>query len=126
MEKVPYNLESIALNCLRKNIILVPQDDNFWHKSIFDNFRLHSPYISLEQVKEVCLLTGADQFIQELPKQYNTELGEFGTNLSGGQRQRLAIARAIIEQRPILILDESTSTLDAKKVHWLPFKVFGS
>jgi ATP-binding cassette subfamily C protein len=107
-----YNLQDLSLDCLRQQVILVPQDAHFWSRSIIDNFLLAAPNIDFADIVKACQLVEADAFISKLPEKYQTILGEFGSNLSGGQRQKLALARAIVTNPPILILDESTASLD--------------
>ncbi|MDJ0737142.1 MAG: peptidase domain-containing ABC transporter [Nostocaceae cyanobacterium] len=107
-----YNLSDLALTSWREQVMLVPQEAHFWSRTILANFRLASPQVTFTEIVEACHIAKADEFINKLPNKYETILGEFGTNISGGQRQRLAIARAIIANPAILILDESTSSLD--------------
>jgi len=99
---------------LRKAIAYVPQDPSMFHRSIADNIRVGRPRASDEEVRRAARLAHAAEFVEALPDGYETLVGERGVKLSGGQRQRIAIARAILKDAPILILDEATSSLDSE------------
>jgi ATP-binding cassette, subfamily B, bacterial len=99
---------------LRKVIAYVPQDPSMFHRSIADNIRVGRPGASDEDVRRAARLAHAAEFVEALPNGYQTLVGERGVKLSGGQRQRIAIARAILKDAPILILDEATSSLDSE------------
>ena len=107
-----YSQSDISLDSLRQQVVLVPQTPHFWSRSIVENFQFTNPEVTFEDTVMACEIACADKFISELPDKYQTVLGEFGANISGGQLQRLAIARAIVTNPPILILDESTGALD--------------
>lgn len=97
---------------LRRQIGLVLQDNVLFNGTIYDNIALHDPGMPYQEVIDAATLAGAHEFIRELPKGYNTLVGEHGTGISGGQRQRVAIARALAASPRILIFDEATSALD--------------
>jgi subfamily B ATP-binding cassette protein MsbA len=89
------------------------QENLLFHAAIWQNIAYGKPEASREEIIEAARLANAHEFIESMPKGYDTIVGERGVTLSGGQRQRVAIARAIIRNAPILIMDEPTSSLDA-------------
>jgi ATP-binding cassette subfamily B protein len=109
-----HDLREIDLDHLRTNIGVVLQENFLFRGSIRENIASGKPGATFEEVVEAARLAGADEFIERLPRGYDTLLEEGSSNLSGGQRQRIAIARALIIDPPILILDEATSALDAE------------
>ncbi len=99
---------------LRSAIALVPQDPILFHRSLRDNISYARTDATIQEIRIAARLANIDHFIEGLPQQYETLVGERGIKLSGGERQRIAIARAILADRPILILDEATSSLDSE------------
>ena len=108
------NIEKVSLKSLRKNISMVTQDVILFDQTVKENISYAKSNASFEEIKKACKFAAADKFIEELPNGYDTLIGENGVRLSGGQKQRLSIARAILKESPIILLDEATSSLDAE------------
>lgn len=107
-------IDTFELHELRKNIAVVPQEVILFGGTIFENIQYGRPGAPFEDVYEAARKANALQFIESFPEKFETVVGERGIKLSGGQRQRIAIARAILKDPKILILDEATSSLDAE------------
>ena len=108
------NIKNISLNSLRTKISLVSQDVVLFDDTIKNNISYAKNEATEKEILEACKFAAADEFIKKLPEGINTLIGENGIRLSGGQKQRLSIARAILKQSPIILLDEATSSLDAE------------
>ena len=106
-------ISKVSLHSLRKNLSLVSQDVILFDDTIINNIRYANKNASLDEVKRACKFSAAEEFINKLQNGYDTIVGENGVRLSGGQKQRISIARAILKEAPIILLDEATSSLDA-------------
>ena len=107
-------INEISLSSLRKNISLVSQDIMLFDDTVRANIAYANLNASEEEIKRACEFAAASDFINDLPKSYDTLIGENGIRLSGGQKQRISIARAVLKNAPIILLDEATSSLDSE------------
>ena len=108
------NIKNVSLSSLRKNLSLVSQDVILFDDTIKNNIAYAKPSASEEEIIRACKFAASDEFINKLPNGYNTMIGENGVRLSGGQKQRVSIARAILKESSIILLDEATSSLDTE------------
>ncbi len=117
------DIKDLTEKSLRKTISCVRQNPFLFNMSIFENFKIVKPDITLKEVKEVCKRAYIDEYIESLPKKYNTIIGEGGINLSGGQKQRLAIARTLLLDTKIILFDEATSALDNESQKYIKMTI---
>jgi ATP-binding cassette subfamily B protein len=110
-----YDVKTLGLESLRRDIGIVTQETYLFHDTIASNLRYAKPEASLTELQAACSAANIDEFIRSLPDGYETIVGERGHKLSGGERQRLAIARVLLKDPRILILDEATSSLDSER-----------
>lgn len=113
------DIRDITQHDLRNLIAYVPQEPLLFHRTVLENIAYAAPKKSTEDVAEAAKLARVDAFVEDLPNGYQTLVGERGVKLSGGQRQRIAIARAILRDAPILVLDEATSSLDSESEQFI-------
>tara|TARA_Y100000590_G_scaffold185515_1_gene211406 strand:- start:564 stop:1670 length:1107 start_codon:yes stop_codon:yes gene_type:complete len=108
------NINSVTLSSLRKSLSMVSQDIILFDDSVRANIAYAKMDASEEEIKKACDFAAATEFIEKLPQKFETIIGENGIRLSGGQKQRISIARAVLKNSPIILLDEATSSLDAE------------
>jgi len=108
------NISLITLSSLRKNISMVSQDIILFDDTVRSNIAYANMNATEKEIKIACDFAAATEFIEKLPKKFETIIGENGIKLSGGQKQRISIARAVLKNSPIILLDEATSSLDAE------------
>jgi ATP-binding cassette subfamily B protein len=107
------DIANVTLESIRQNIALIPQDPVLFHRTLRENIAYGKIDATEEEIIRAAKLAHCDKFIRNIPGGYDAKVGERGTKLSGGEKQRIAIARAILANAPILILDEATSSLDS-------------
>lgn len=108
------DISKVTQKSLRENISFVLQDSSLFNDTALNNIRYGKPEVKIDKVFGAAKVANADSFINKLPKKYETVVGERGVKLSGGEQQRINIARAVIKDAPILVLDEATSSLDSE------------
>ena len=108
------NVKDYDLKVLRDSVSMVLQKNTLFSGTVAENLRWGNKNATDEEIKKVCKIACADEFIENMPQKYETFIERGGTNVSGGQKQRLCIARALLKNPKILILDDSTSALDTK------------
>lgn len=108
------DIRDLQLESLRANIGIVPQETFLFNDTVANNIGYGKPGVTMQEIREAARMAMAEEFIERMPEGYDTMIGERGQKLSGGQRQRIAIARALLKNAPILILDEATSHLDTE------------
>jgi len=109
-----HDVRDVTLASLREQVGIVPQETNLFNDTVYNNILYGRLDATRDEVIAAAKAANADEFIQQLPQGYDTQLGDRGVNISGGQRQRISIARAILKNPRILILDEATSALDTE------------
>jgi len=108
-----HDIRDVTQQSLHEQISLIPQDPGLFHRTLLENIRYGRPDANQEEIELAARRADAHEFIERMPNQYASLVGERGVKLSGGQRQRISIARVIVKNAPILIMDEATSSLDS-------------
>ena len=109
-----HNVKDLKISYLREQIGMVSQDPHLFNGTVAENILYGNVEANQEQMKKAAIAAHADDFVKGLPKEYDTPIGERGVKLSGGEKHRIAIARTLLKDPPILILDEATASVDTE------------